>query len=569
MKRIFRSQELRRFFSVISRYCIFILCLYLYALIIESRGGIASTFFFSQEIELLFLIYFYTYSYHILKAGRWRSLIAALPIAVSYLVQDVYYLAYGKIFRLVNVLELPELLQVIPFSYGALITIFIIMPLAVFFLAINFHKLQTIAIGAIPIFLIAGLIVVSPNNYTSFIDIAGNEITEWSDAENVENNGRYTMLFYRASERLNALSITKDYRNRDDFEYDVSIKVNNLNKNNNGRNVHFIVLESFLDPRLFKDVSFNRNPVHPEFDDLFGDKLGLSISPVFGGGTAQAEFEVLCGIPALEELSSIEFNTFTGAPVYCLPGILNKLGYRTLATNAFKPSFFNTVPAYKGLGFSEIYHPQEYTSALKTYFSLGNVDTEYYVFDSTLFEQNLEFVSKSLEENRTVPIFNYVMTAYGHTPHDIDSSQRPEIVQAKSDYVDDYLQRSANQFFYRTQAIAKYVNALIKLDENSLIILVSDHVPQLSDGTNSYRRLHYMDNVANSYFYNRLMIIENGRPIVYDDMMHYDLPDIVYNYITSGNYCHQETCAFLDTIPSKDRWSFVDKYYTIMAHASE
>ena len=113
------------------------------------------------------------------------------------------------------------------------------------------------------------------------------------------------------------------------------------------RNVHLLILESFLDPRLFRDLKLSRDPVHPDFAALFGDQLGLSIAPVFGGATSQAEFEVLCGVPALERLSSVEFNTFTGAPARCLPDLLGQLGYRAVASNAYKPNFFNTQSAYK------------------------------------------------------------------------------------------------------------------------------------------------------------------------------------------------------------------------------
>ena len=571
MTRVYRSEDFRKFFLAIKPHSIFLLGMYLYALAIDFRDGIGSSLFFLQWIELFFLIYFYTYFYNILKPNRWRYLYAAIPIVVTYLVQDVFYLVYGKIFRLVNVLELPELLQVIPLSYILLMMAFIVMPLIIFFSVINYRKPHTITFGALPLCMLAGLIIISPNSYSNFINVAGNEISLWSDAESVESNGRYTMLFYREAKRQIALSMTEDYRDRASYEHDASVKAKKLNQNSNRRNVHVIVLESFLDPRLFKGVSFSKDPVHPEFYDLFGDKLGLSISPVFGGGTAQCEFEVLCGIPALEELTSIEFNIFTGSPVYCMPGILNKLGYRTLATNAYKPNYFNAVAAYKGIGFSEIYHPREYTLLGESYFSIGNADKEdeYYIFDDELFEQNLMFVAKSLKEDSTTPIFNYVMTSYGHTPPLIDIILRPEVVEVQSGYQDDHLQLTTNQFFYRSQAVARYVNELIKLDKNSLIILVSDHLPPLDNGTQAYEELRYMDNMENAYYYNRLMIIENGSPVVYKDMSHYDLPDVVYDYITGGQHCSQKACAFLDGNTTQERWTFLEKYLTLMAHASE
>jgi len=570
LTRVFRSQYLRRFLPVVvNRYSIFLLGLYLYALAIDYHGGISATLFFTHWIELFFVIYFYAYFYTILKPGYWRSLIAALPIVASYFIHDLFYLVYGKIFRLINVLELPELLQVIPFGYGVILSVFVVLPIIVFLSAISYLNLRAIFLGVLPFSIFAALIIISPNTYIHFINMASNGIVEWSDAESVESNGRYTMLFYREAERLNAISMTGLYRNRADYERHIEVKAEKIRQNSHQRNVHLIVLESFLDPRLFSRVKFSKDPVAPEFNKLFGERLGLSISPVFGGETAQAEFEVLCGVPALAKLSSMEFNVFSGAPVYCLPGMLDKLGYRTLVTNAYKPNYFNSLTAYKGIGFGEIYFPREYSAAMKTYFSLGNVDEEYYMFDGTLFDQNLAFVARSLKKNRDTPLFNYIMTSYGHAPHDIDIAQRPELIHVESEYVDIDLQHSTNQFFYRTQAIANYVNELIKLDKNSIIILVSDHLPPLSDGPTSYQELGYLDDRKNSHFYNRLMIIENGTLVVYNNMRHFYMPDLIYNYITGGSFCRQESCAFLGNNPAQDQKSLVDQYYKLMAHASK
>jgi hypothetical protein len=54
--------------------------------------------------------------------------------------------------------------------------------------------------------------------------------------------------------------------------------------------------------------------VHPDFERLFGKKIGFSVSPVFGGKTSQAEFEVLCGrLQNWPVWNSLLF----GVPAYC------------------------------------------------------------------------------------------------------------------------------------------------------------------------------------------------------------------------------------------------------------
>ena len=552
------------------RFSLFLLGLYLYVLWIDDHGGLGAATFHLQWLELAFVVYLYAYFYLILRPSRWRALLAAVPVIIGYLVQDIFFLAYGKVFRIIEVLELPELLQVLPAAYLAMAAGLLLLPLVVFLATINYRRQRAIVAGAMPLILLAGLVMFAPNAYTGFIKKAGNGIVIFSDAKSVESNGRYVMLFYQEAERINALEITRPFRNRVAYDREAEEKAAEISRDSNRRNVHLIVLESFLDPTLFQEVRFSKHPVHPEFERLFGDRLGLSVAPVFGGATAQAEFEILCGIPALEKLSSIEFNVFTGAPVYCLPGLLQKTGYRSLVTNAYKPNFFNALPAYKGAGFAEIYFPEEYSATRETYFSAGETGNEDdYMFDGELFDQNLAFVKHALEEDRGRPLFNYIMTIYGHTPHILDPDKRPEILQLESGYTDDHLQRAANQFYYRTGAIANYVNALIEIDRDSLIILMSDHVPPLRNGPNTYRELGYMNNVEQGYYYNRIMIVANGEPVVYGNLRHYDIPDVVLNYVTDGHYCRNNSCAFLAESPAKPRESLLDKYYLLMAHASE
>ncbi len=65
------------------------------------------------------------------------------------------------------------------------------------------------------------------------------------------------------------------------------------------RNLHVILLESFWHPAPLVAAKFNQDPFDPRFLELWR-QTGFSeaMSPAFGGRTANAEFEVLCGFPA-------------------------------------------------------------------------------------------------------------------------------------------------------------------------------------------------------------------------------------------------------------------------------
>lgn len=564
------QQTLGRRLGIASlRFVVFVAILYGYLWLVQQNGGPSAEWFYGQWLELLFVVYLYGFLYAILRPVRGRAVIAAAPILVGYLAHDVYFQMYGKVLRLVNIQELPELLQVLPTVEAAAVVAVLFIPLLLILAFIDYRRPRPLVLGALPLFLLVGTVTITPTSFAAAVDTLALEIIRYSDRMSVERNGRFTMLAYHEAQRISARERTLPFHDRVAYDESAAALTARVSKHANRRNVHLIVLESFLDPTLFRDARFSRDPMHPEFRRLVGDQQGFAISPMFGGATAQAEFEALCGVPALEQLSSMEFNVFTGAPVHCLPRLLKNIGYRTIASNAFKPDFFNTLPAYQGIGFGEIYFPREYAASQESYLSVGDPGVEEYAFDELVLEQNLEFVRKLRAEQPDQPLFNYVLTIYGHTPHVLDPVKRPEIIQVQSSFADDHLQRATNQYYYRTEAIARYVRELIEIDRNSLIILMGDHVPPLRFGLKTYDELQYMNNIENSYYYNRVVFFENGNAVRHPTLNHYELPQLILNYLTDQHYCRAEHCTFSHGSNPTSREDYLERYYTLMAHASE
>lgn len=540
-----------------------------YLLLAEFAGGFVASYTVQLWLEGLLAFYLYGLGYVILRPSRWRSYLAAVPLLLFYLTSDIFYLAFGKVFRLVNLHELPELFEVLPLSYSLSLSIVLLLPIVVLSVHIMWRPNRHVWLAVAPLLATVLLLYSAPGAVAQMLQGAGSVPVKYSDAKSVERNGRLTMMLYREAQRLKALEDLAPYRDRNNYEQRVNERLQALLPSLNKRNVHLIVLESFLDPRLFSKLSFSASPVHPDFEALFGEQLGLSLAPVFGGATAQAEFEVLCGVPALERLSSVEFNVFNGSAALCLPGQLASLGYHSSASNTYKPNFFNAVAGYQGAGFSVSHFPKEFSPAVETYLEFGDPGVEEYLFDQELFEQNLAYVEKHLREHPEKPLFNYLMTIYGHTPHILDPESRPEWIELRSDYPDDHLSRATNQFYYRTEAIASYVNSLVRIDPESLIILISDHVPPLRNGPNTYEALAYLDGAENAYYHNRLAIIDRGQPRVWPLIHHYEIPALVLNYLSEGAHCRKQGCSFTGNENTASEEERLNAYLLLMAHASE
>ncbi len=566
-------------YLLVNRYTAFLLGVFAYSLLINLQGGPGGVVLFKegmgfifnkQYLELTLLFYLYCYFNMILRPSRWQALLAAAPLFFAYLGQDIYYLMYSNVFRFTELSEIPELLTVLSIPVILLLFITVVVPLVYFLWSVHYRKFVAIVIGILPLSLLIGAAEFYPQRYITSFCAVGEEIVEWSDAVSAENNGRFMMVLYREAERKVSLAKTEAYRDRPKYEQKAQELASWVSTHSNNRNVHLVVLESFVDPTLFQAATITKDPFHPSFKKLFGNKMGFSVSPVVGGGTSQAEFEVLCGVPAFQELAGVEFNSFTGSQAYCLPGTLQLAGYQTMASNAYKPSFFNTPKGYKGMGFAKMYFPREYVNDSSSYLTVGDTAGEDgYMWDGTLFAENLEFIAPLIKDKSGPPLFNYVLTIYGHMPHILNEQKRPKVLKMVSAYKDQHLEMSANQFFYRSEAVAEYVNRLLEIDEKSLIILVSDHVPPGIFGRKSYEKLRYLNNKDDSIHMNRIMVIEDGKVKKLATIHHYDVPAMVLNYVTKGAYCKERSCGFTENKFLDDRMKRHDDYMRLMAHATD
>ncbi|MFQ6757734.1 MAG: LTA synthase family protein [Deltaproteobacteria bacterium] len=554
--------------TVVNRYTLFLLFFLGCTEILQQTGGLPALLP-AWRLEIPLLLYLYFLFNQLLRKSRLQPLVAAAPLVLLYGVFDVYYRMFGRMLRITEITELPEMLQILPSLGLVLIGVLIGLPLLAFlaFLEIPPRRLAPV-VASLPLMALLLMVETTPDFFMTAFQNTQQEIVIYSDMFSARNNGRLSMMLYNEAKRKSYHKKIAGHQITPAALINFDKVINGLTEQPEKRNIHLIVLESFLDPGLLKDARFSRNPAHPDFSKLLAKKGGLSISPVFAGGTAQAEFEVLCGAPALREFSGIEFDVFTGAKAPCLPRILSLGGYETHATNSYKPDFFNSTKAYTGIGFEKMYYPQEFSAGYDTYFAAGDVTDENYMFDGVLLSQNLEFIAKRIRENPTLPIFNYVIGMYGHTPHDLNLNKRPRTITMLGKFQDEGLEKAANQYYYRTEAIAAYVKGLIAADPKSLIILVSDHLPSLSGGQ-TYQDLNYLDGKVGATFLNRIYIIENGRPVRQNTIHHYDIPRIILNYATRGKYCREHACNFTAHDTPVTQTAFRDDYLDIMSQAMD
>ena len=233
------------------------------------------------------------------------------------------------------------------------------------------------------------------------------------------------------------------------------------------RNIHIVLLESFWDPSELKKAHFDQNPLAPEFRKLWkSTDYSHTLVSVFGGSTANSEFEVLCGFPVTKDGIKFERQLINAVP--CLPHLLADKGYRTVVSHPNVPVFWNRTNAYRNIGFQTYWSKQD--------FLLDDMNREI-LSDASLYRQVMEKISGSLDAKQ--PILDYIVTFFGHWTYPLSES-RPLKVSTPSK-VEEVL-NYANTVYYKSRELMAFLDQLRERDPDSIIVAFGDHLPYLDDG---------------------------------------------------------------------------------------
>ncbi len=272
-----------------------------------------------------------------------------------------------------------------------------------------------------------------------------------------------------------------------------------------------------MDPRLIQELKLDSTVLAPNLLQYLPKRNGKEdfsypISPVYGGGTAQAEFEVLSGVPALAKIYSADFCAMRGEKTDSLINKLDKCGYTTIATIASTSAVYNSQQAYTSLGIQDIVFLGEDEEMLKKAY-----DKDIF-FDGDVFDYNLQRIIPILQQKR--PLLNYILGIYGHAAYGRDKEKRPDVFTIKTSK--DMLS-IINQFYYRTRALADYLEKLRELDPTALIYITSDHLPPIL-GHNIHYKFDKYVNIA--------LLLNAGKPVDVSGKKYYQIPWLIWDILT-------------------------------------
>ncbi len=242
-----------------------------------------------------------------------------------------------------------------------------------------------------------------------------------------------------------------------------------------------IQLESFLDPKTIRDMTFSDDPapIHTYLRENFS--TGYLSVPSFGGGTANTEFEVLTGIN-LDNFGPGEYPYKTIMLEETCESIaynLKENGYSAHAIHNHTGNFYDRDKVYPRMGFDS-FQSKEYMYGFET--------TPYgWCKDKVLTEEIMTALTYTDEENGVTaenPRFVWTVSVQGHGAYPSEPiSGSDNVIQIECDRFNEKelcaLEYYINQIWEMDMFLGSLISALENRDRPTLVIAYGDHLPSI------------------------------------------------------------------------------------------
>lgn len=232
-----------------------------------------------------------------------------------------------------------------------------------------------------------------------------------------------------------------------------------------------IMDESFSEFEVLGDELRTNQPVTPFIDSLKENTVrGYALSSVFGGDTANSEYEFLTGNSMLFlPESSVPYQQFINENRYSLARYLKEKGYHTLAMHPFLSSGWMRTTVYPFLGFDEY----EFIEA----FPQKNL-IRGFVSDKEMFEHLIQRYEELTSNDSAVFIFGVTMQNHGgYNYSGEDFVNTIDLIGYRNEYP------RAEQFLSLIHESDMAVQYLVEYfrnkDRETVIVFFGDHFPSL------------------------------------------------------------------------------------------
>ena len=234
-------------------------------------------------------------------------------------------------------------------------------------------------------------------------------------------------------------------------------------------NIIVIMNESFADFSLLGNQLRTNQPVTPFLDSLTENTIrGYALSSVFGGTTANSEFEFLTGFSTVfVPEGSCPYQQYINAPTFSLPYVMRSYGYRTFATHPYIASGWNRPAVYPKLGFEKITFDADYPyeDLIREFVS----DREMY-----------RYVLNAVQEEQEQPLFLFGITMQNHGDYIYTGENYTQSIFLENYAMEHPMAEQYLSLLHESdKALQSFLTELENLEKDTVVLLFGDHFPQV------------------------------------------------------------------------------------------
>ena len=231
-----------------------------------------------------------------------------------------------------------------------------------------------------------------------------------------------------------------------------------------------IMNESFADLSVFGPNFRTDTDVMPFFHSLSENTIkGFACSSVFGGSTANSEFEFLTGHSmAFLPAGSTPYQQFLKGDVSSVVWALKDRGYTCVAMHPYKKSGWKRTTIYPAMGFDEMYFIEDLDFPL-----LRNFPS-----DQGMYDQLIRYYE---QRDKSTPLFFFGITMQNHGGYLFDSELYPSTVHLE-DPTTNYmgLEQYLTLIHDSDAALADLIRYFSDVDDDVVLLMFGDHLPAIS-----------------------------------------------------------------------------------------
>ena len=237
-------------------------------------------------------------------------------------------------------------------------------------------------------------------------------------------------------------------------------------------NVVLVLSESFTDPTQLDGFDLERDPMPRIRATMEETTSGTMLAQLYGGGTANMEFETLTGQsialfrPQMVSPYQMLVSDYPDYP--SAVGWFKSQGHKAIAIHPYMVGLYKREQVYETLGFEEFVHDTSMQSEEK-------IDDNPYISDAAAFDEVLHQI-----DGNDDPLMINLVSMQNHIPVDGNYDDPLDVSGIGGDQA-DRIGQYARGLEHTDAAVEQFLVDLRHRDEKTIVLFYGDHLPGIYD----------------------------------------------------------------------------------------